>query len=178
MDGTHCGLDNKEDISMASLWNTAYFNDSEIIAYLEKTVDKRLPNVELLTVDVAVDNELHLRAIHKGNALHLVARVENLAPGVMRVSELCTPDLKLNHIASVQFPALVTSEERLYNSLGDAQDAQQRRVIDSLYERWCDKVPYPASVSTADVHVSGERLRFGGLQPLAKPEEVQQTITP
>jgi hypothetical protein len=170
---------------MASQWNTTYFNDSEIIAYLEKTVGQRVRIIEFVSLDVAVDNQLHLRVIHKGHALHIVATVEALAPGVMRVSEFGTPSsnsgttsLMVNLIDSVQFPALVTSEERLYNSLGDAQDAHQRRVIDQIYEGWLNMVPYPASVSTADVHLSGERLRFGGLHPLTKAEPALPTVVP
>ncbi|MNL35129.1 hypothetical protein D3C87_1571410 [compost metagenome] len=91
----------------------------------------------------------------------------------MSVSDLRGKGTSINHIEGVRLPVLVTSEERLYNSLGHVEDGHQRKVVDDLYEHWLDKVPYPGSVSTADVEHRGERLRFTGLRPLAKDEPAQ-----
>lgn len=164
---------------MASLWNAVYFNDSEIITYLNETVAPHVRDVEFMTIDAAIENELHLTAFHpRFQTLRLVATVEGHAPGVMSVSKLCAKGTILNHIADTRLPVLITSEERIYNSLGHVEDGHQRKVVDDLYEHWLDKVPYPGSVSTADVEHRGERLRFNGLRPLAKAEPAQaQTPT-
>lgn len=154
---------------MASLWNAVYFNDSEIITYLNETVAGHMSGVEFMTIDAAIENELHLTAFHpRYQALRFVATLERHAPGVMSVSKLCAKGISINYVADVRLPVLITSEERLYNSLGHVEDGHQRKVVDDLYEHWLDKVPYPGSVSTADVEHRGERLRFTGLRPLAK----------
>jgi hypothetical protein len=167
---------------MASLWNTVYFNDSEIIAYLNDTIDEwATRGTEFLTIDAAIDNDLHLRAIHDGKCVSLIARVASPgAPGVMVVSEFLPADVKapgqgewtarpIGHLDPV-FPALVTSEERLYNSLGYAEDGLQSQVVDGLYDLWTGRIPYPGTVSIARFTGQGDRLSMSEVAPLAKSE--------
>lgn len=164
---------------MASLWNTVYFNDSEIIAYLNETVSPHMQELEFLTIDAAIENELYLTAFHpRFDTLRLVATAERHAPGVMRVSDLRGKGSSINHIDGLRLPVLVTTEERLYKSLGHAEDGHQRKLVEDLYEGWLNKVPYPGAVSTADVEHRGDRLRFNGLCPLARDERAPAPMKP